>query len=174
MSLLALSASFEYLCYVSAAITNKLFFQCVDRLYTLESDVFISQILTPHVRRSVCAAGSDWSVQYVDNEYKLIASRRYHSGTTTRLGIQQSDWYELDKWTWNHPFPINYTGRNTSHQVTNLYLNNSNSHIKCLCVVTIGFLYQLRQTFGVWILELSTANDVCKQYDIFILKKRTL
>ena len=46
MSYLALSASFEYLCYGSTAIRNSLLFQCGDRLYTSESDVSRRQILT--------------------------------------------------------------------------------------------------------------------------------
>ena len=46
MSQLALSAPFEYLCYVSIAIIIILFFQCGDRLWTSESDVCRRQILT--------------------------------------------------------------------------------------------------------------------------------
>ena len=46
MSQLALSAYFEYLCYRSTVNRNILFFQCEDRLYTSESDVYRRQILT--------------------------------------------------------------------------------------------------------------------------------
>ena len=42
MSSLALSASFEYVCYVSTAIINIFFFQCRDRLQTSESDEQLS------------------------------------------------------------------------------------------------------------------------------------
>ena len=49
MSYSALSASFEYLCYGSTAISNILLFQCGDRLYTSESDVCRRQILTSNV-----------------------------------------------------------------------------------------------------------------------------
>ena len=45
MSHLALSALFEYLCYGSTPIAN-IFFQCWDRLYMIESDVYRRQILT--------------------------------------------------------------------------------------------------------------------------------
>ena len=39
MSQLALSASFDYLCYGSTVIINILLFQCGDRLITSDSDV---------------------------------------------------------------------------------------------------------------------------------------
>ena len=43
---LAPSASFEYLCYMSTTSIKKILFQCGDRLYTSESDVYRRQILT--------------------------------------------------------------------------------------------------------------------------------
>ena len=49
MSLLALSALFEYLCYGSAAIKHISLFQCRDRFETSESDVYRRQILTSKV-----------------------------------------------------------------------------------------------------------------------------
>ena len=47
MSYLALSTSFEYLCYGSTAIINTInLFQCWDRFYKSESDIYRRQILT--------------------------------------------------------------------------------------------------------------------------------
>ena len=51
MSQLALSALFEYLCYAATAIINILLFQCGDRLYTSDSDVYRLQNLTSKVCR---------------------------------------------------------------------------------------------------------------------------
>ena len=54
MSWLALSDSFEYICYGSTVIRNILH-RCGDRLYRSESDVYRRQILTykdgPHTKR---------------------------------------------------------------------------------------------------------------------------
>ena len=44
--MLALSASFKYLCYGSTAIVNILFLSGWGRLYTSESNVYRRQILT--------------------------------------------------------------------------------------------------------------------------------
>ena len=44
--MIAVSASFEYLCYGSTAIINIILFQCGDRLWTSESDVYRRQNLT--------------------------------------------------------------------------------------------------------------------------------
>ena len=46
MSQLAVSASFEYLCYGSTAIKNILILSVRNRLYTSESHVYKRQILT--------------------------------------------------------------------------------------------------------------------------------
>ena len=46
MAQLALSESFKYICYGSAAIRNMLIFSARDRLYTSGSDVYRRQILT--------------------------------------------------------------------------------------------------------------------------------
>ena len=47
--IVALSASFEYLCYGFTPIINILLFQCGDRLWTSESNVYRRQILTSKV-----------------------------------------------------------------------------------------------------------------------------
>ena len=61
MSQLALFDSFEYICHLSTTIMNIYFFQCGDRLYTSESDVYRRQILTykdgPRTEGVNCYAG---------------------------------------------------------------------------------------------------------------------
>ena len=56
MCYLALSGSFEYLCYGSMAIINILLFQWEDRLYMSESDVYRRQLMT---YKDVPRAGRD-------------------------------------------------------------------------------------------------------------------